>query len=413
MHKYKQIVYYFLIFSGYLLNAQDESWELLGLEGENIRSIIIDKFNDSTIYVGSYSQYGYANIVYGKIFKSLNKGESWDTLLIGTSVGELLQHPSEPQTIFATLGSAAGTQPGIIKTINGGESWNFLNTAEMWLNWETNVNTIAIDPFCPDTLYAGTGGIFGGYFYRSINGGEEWELLGQDEIIDNNMRKIKIDPINSQNIYLGTSGMNYIFKSSNYGINWEIVWGNIYGTAKAIEIDSQSLNVIYATQSFNSQETPGIIKSNDYGLNWFTITEGIEGLSFSEIIIHPYHSNILFAGSDYYGMYKSVNGGETWFPINTNLPETISIRTSAIDTEGTLLFIASAWGQGLYRSNIILDQDNCIIPGDLNNDGSVNILDIVQTVNCILNNLIIDCADLNNDNLINIEDIILIINIIL
>jgi len=51
--------------------------------------------------------------------------------------------------------------------------------------------------------------------------------------------------------------------------------------------------------------------------------------------------------------------------------------------------------------------------GDLNMDGTVNILDVVLIVNVVLNAEQNDMADLNSDGIINILDIILLVNIIL
>ena len=51
--------------------------------------------------------------------------------------------------------------------------------------------------------------------------------------------------------------------------------------------------------------------------------------------------------------------------------------------------------------------------GDLNMDGTVNILDVVLIVNVVLNGEQNSIADLNNDGIINILDIILLVNIIL
>ena len=51
--------------------------------------------------------------------------------------------------------------------------------------------------------------------------------------------------------------------------------------------------------------------------------------------------------------------------------------------------------------------------GDLNMDGTVNILDIVSMVNIVLNDEENNYADLNNDGIINILDIILLVNIVL
>ena len=51
--------------------------------------------------------------------------------------------------------------------------------------------------------------------------------------------------------------------------------------------------------------------------------------------------------------------------------------------------------------------------GDLNMDGTVNILDVVLIVNVVLNDEQNSMADLNSDGIINILDIILLVNIIL
>jgi hypothetical protein len=51
--------------------------------------------------------------------------------------------------------------------------------------------------------------------------------------------------------------------------------------------------------------------------------------------------------------------------------------------------------------------------GDLNEDNLLDILDIIITVNLIMNNEYLDYADMNEDLIINILDIIQMINIIL
>ena len=52
--------------------------------------------------------------------------------------------------------------------------------------------------------------------------------------------------------------------------------------------------------------------------------------------------------------------------------------------------------------------------GDLNYDGSVNILDVILLVNDVIGILAdVTCADLNGDGEINIQDIIILVNIIL
>ena len=63
-----------------------------------------------------------------------------------------------------------------------------------------------------------------------------------------------------------------------------------------------------------------------------------------------------------------------------------------------------------YTTNIECD---VFIIGDINNDESLNILDVILLVNLILEDEYALSADLNSDNAINVQDIILLINIIL
>ena len=58
-------------------------------------------------------------------------------------------------------------------------------------------------------------------------------------------------------------------------------------------------------------------------------------------------------------------------------------------------------------------ENPCGITGDINLDGSINILDIINVANCILSDCSDPCSDLNGDGAINILDIINLINIIL
>ena len=51
--------------------------------------------------------------------------------------------------------------------------------------------------------------------------------------------------------------------------------------------------------------------------------------------------------------------------------------------------------------------------GDLNNDGAINILDVISLINFVLDNNYDSIADLNSDNILNVLDIILLVNIIL
>ena len=67
-----------------------------------------------------------------------------------------------------------------------------------------------------------------------------------------------------------------------------------------------------------------------------------------------------------------------------------------------------------YIRNIIEEYYIVTLPGDINQDEIVNILDIIQAVNMVINNTLVnEFADINEDGFVNIVDIIFIVNIII
>ena len=68
-----------------------------------------------------------------------------------------------------------------------------------------------------------------------------------------------------------------------------------------------------------------------------------------------------------------------------------------------------------YDDSAGIDDGSCeySITGDINLDGQINILDIVQLVNMILSDDYQESADLNGDGNLNILDIVQLVNIIL
>jgi Leucine-rich repeat (LRR) protein len=60
-----------------------------------------------------------------------------------------------------------------------------------------------------------------------------------------------------------------------------------------------------------------------------------------------------------------------------------------------------------------LCSDDCLIPGDVNNDSILNILDIVSMITLILDGEYDECGDVNSDGDLNILDVITFVNIIL
>ena len=92
------------------------------------------------------------------------------------------------------------------------------------------------------------------------------------------------------------------------------------------------------------------------------------------------------------------------FNLNTSSPCIDAGNPGLYDYDGSISDI------GAYINN----DDLCAIQGDLNEDSIVNILDVVELVNCILfNDCDSICYDLNDDSEYNVLDILTIVNIII
>lgn len=126
---------------------------------------------------------------------------------IGVDVVALAIDPSTPATLYA------GTDGGVFKSANGGDSWSASNTGI----WSTYVHALAIDPSTPATLYAGTGGYS---VFKSTNGGTSWSFSNTG-IRSTYVYALVIDPSTPATLYAGTNAG--VFKSTNGGTSWTAV----------------------------------------------------------------------------------------------------------------------------------------------------------------------------------------------
>ena len=124
-------------------------------------------------------------------------------------------------------------------------------------------------------------------------------------------------------IYVGTAGGG-IWKSTNAGASYRSIFDKYCQSIGAIAIDQKEPSIIYAgTGESNMRNSVsygnGMYKSTDAGSNWKKI--GLDSTEhISKIVIHPQNSDVIFAAvpgalwskSKHRGLYKSINGGDTW-----------------------------------------------------------------------------------------------------
>lgn len=229
-------------------------WQLLGLEGESVTAIAIHPHDSRILYVGT--QFDFSAGVQGKLYKSLDCGTTWDTLLVGGSYRAIVFDPTNPEIVYALPGS-------IIKSSDGGKTWQAKMNG-MRLGLEQRVQSLAIDPKNPNVLYAGVGGFLSGTLYKSTDAGENWIDLENGRPIFNTVSCLAIDPGNTNIVYAGTDGRGILFKTTDGGQTWNATGlGETSRVIDMVAISPQANNRIYAGVRFG-----GLYVSNDGGISW-------------------------------------------------------------------------------------------------------------------------------------------------
>ena len=110
------------------------------------------------------------------------------------------------------------------------------------------------------------------------------------------------------------------------------------------------------------------------------------------------------------------NGDSPWtfasFPVQSGTHTFEWIYTKDGGDGTTYLSEDCAWIDYISFPPAVLNDDQGML-GDINGDGSVSVLDVVQIINMVLNSDYNDVSDINGDSTVDVLDIILIVNIIL
>lgn len=325
------------------IGAQSDQWEFTGLSGEKIMTIAFAKSDSGTVlYAGSFSDYSAE--IHGKIFRSSDDGNSWDTLLTFVDLRRIVVHPQDPSILYAALGFSNSDPPGIIKSVDGGDTWYWADSG-VYTDWETGVKCVAFDIDNPETLYAGTMGLYGGSVYKTTDGGTNWIDIGEG-IEGSNVTEIVVDHHSPQVVYVGTGWNGAVNKSTGGGAHWFLTGLHDVGVVFSLAIDNNNNSILYASSrdSLNPSEYV-LYKSVDSGANWTEFDATESGYAFGKIRFRPNNPDELYVTTNG-GVYFSCDAGTTWTSMNEGLDNTISWDL-AFFPSGDTLFCGTA--SGVYR----------------------------------------------------------------
>ncbi len=223
--------------------------------------------------------------------------------------------PGDPMTYY--MGTTGG---GLWKTSDAGQHWTNVSDGYFELG---SVGAVAVSPSDPNIVYVGMGehaprGVMTSYgdgVYKSTDAGKTWKHLGLEQT--QHISRILIHPNNPDIVYVAAQGPLYgpnrergIYKSTDGGQTWkQVLFVNESTGCSELSMDPEVPEVMYATM-WEHQRKPEKVISGGPGS----------------------------------GVYKSVDGGESWTKIENGLPAEkgkMAIAVSAANRDLVYLLMES------------------------------------------------------------------------
>jgi len=259
------------------------------------------------------------------VYRSTDAGKTWTHVGLDRSgqISRIEIHPTNPDVAYVAVQGqiwAPNPERGIFRTTDGGATWQHV----LKVGSTTGASDLSMDPTNPRILYAAmwnhgrkpwyihSGGTDGG-IYKSTDGGDTWNKLagGLPEMIG----KIGVDvsasmPERVYAIIESEPGKGGLWRSDDAGKTWSLInghrvlhtraWYYIHITADPVDPDTVwVLNV-------------PLMKSIDGGKNWEKI-DTPHG-DHHDHWINPRDNRIMINGNDG-GATITFDGGKTWSSI--------------------------------------------------------------------------------------------------
>jgi photosystem II stability/assembly factor-like uncharacterized protein len=309
-----------------------------GLTATAVQALALDAGRTTTLYAATWDH----------VFRSTNGGGCWRPVSNGLSnetIASLAADPGHAGFVYAST-----FRGGVFRSVDAGESWRRLGLAG------EHVNVLAIDPRNSNVLYVGTGPAEAddpsGAVLKSTDGGVSWEDTAltwpaRPNVVEPErppVTELAIDPWRPQTVYAGTT--RGVFKSTDGGASWKLANEGLRGPDAfaagviALVLEPANADTVYvATYG-------GLFASTDGGEHWRSASSGLpKNDNVEALAADPVHASVVYAGTFSHNVFRSLDGGQSWQPYGRGL-KGHAVYALALDRSGRAIY-AGTRGRGV------------------------------------------------------------------
>ena len=199
-------------------------------------------------------------------------------------------------------------------------------------------------PSEPATLFLGEGN---GEIWKSTDKGSTWTTIahfGGTNVVD----ELAVATSDPQNIY--ASVKNQIWKTTDGGNSWNEISGSLPNLViKGIAVDHDDPNhVVICYTGYSAGEKA--YQTIDGGTNWSNISAGLPNLNSHDVVFQKSADDGLYLATDV-GVYYRNNSSSDWALYGSGLPNCVVNDVEIQHATGDL-YVAT-WGRGVWKIQVV------------------------------------------------------------
>ncbi len=195
-------------------------------------------------------------------------------------------------------------------------------------------------------------GSTGGGVWKTSDAGETWQNISDGYFKVGSIGAIEVADADANKIYVGTGSAcirgnisigRGVYVSEDAGASWTLSGLEQAGQIAKIIAHPKNEDLVFVAalgNPFGKNEQRGVFRSSDGGQNWEKVLYHSDSVGAIDLVMDPTNPRILYAGmwraerkpwtmidgSTEGGLYKSMDGGDTWKKLTNGLPSGLGGR---------------------------------------------------------------------------------------